>query len=230
MNLGTVLYSKRDKVAGLAAALVLHSLVLFGMWRYQIIPPPSEALAVFVNYITPAVPAKVAEPVAPKPAPARQETAKPVAPQAPQLLTSAAPVSSPVEPISPPIPVAKATPAPVSSPAVPLTVNISLPVAVVPQPVLLKDELSVSCSDRTPPAYPRLSARLGEQGKTVLLVELDEVGRVAKADVKISSGFPRLDEAAVNAVKTWRCSPARRNGVAARSVASQPFNFNLKGR
>jgi protein TonB len=63
-----------------------------------------------------------------------------------------------------------------------------------------------------------------------LLVELDEMGRMITVDVKTKSGFPRLDEAAVNAVKTWRCTPARRNGAAARSIALQPFNFTLKGR
>jgi len=98
------------------------------------------------------------------------------------------------------------------------------------QPIHLKDELSVSCTERPAPVYPRLSTRLNEQGKAVLLVELDELGRVTAATVKTTSGFPRLDEAAINAVKTWHCSPARRNGVPVRSVAQQPFNFILKGR
>ena len=89
--------------------------------------------------------------------------------------------------------------------------------------------LSVSCTVRTPPIYPKLSTRLGEQGKTVLLVELDDIGRVAQVTIKNSSGFPRLDEAAVNAVKSWRCTPARRNGMPVRSFAKQPFNFALKG-
>jgi len=96
--------------------------------------------------------------------------------------------------------------------------------------VLLSNELSVSCTERTPPSYPKQSLRLGEQGKTVLLVELDERGRVVNIAVKTKSGFPRLDEAAINAVKTWHCNPAERNGVAVRAVALQPFNFVLKGR
>jgi protein TonB len=64
----------------------------------------------------------------------------------------------------------------------------------------------------------------------VLLVELDEKGRVVNTDVKTTSGFTRLDEAAINAVKTWHCSPAQRNGLPVRSFAVQPFNFTLKGR
>ena len=228
------LHSKRDKAAGLVAALVLHSVVLFGLWRYQIIPPPSEALTVFVSYINPASPAKTVQPqpVAQKPAqpaPVAQEAPRAVTPAAPQLLVSTAPVTSPTEPVAPPPPVARMIPAPVSSPVVSGPPSVQGGV-VGTQPVLLTDELSVSCTERTAPVYPKQSLRLGEQGKTLLLVELDEFGRVVNIAIKTSSGFPRLDEAAINAVKSWRCSPAKRNGTAVRSVALQPFNFKLKGR
>jgi protein TonB len=102
--------------------------------------------------------------------------------------------------------------------------------AAATQSVLLPGDLSVSCSERISPAYPKLSLRLGEQGRTLLLVEMDERGRVASVSIKTGSGFPRLDEAAVNAVKSWRCAPAVRNGLPVRSVALQPFNFALAGR
>jgi protein TonB len=228
------IYSRRDRTAGFAAALVLHAVVLYGLWSYHIIPPPSEALTVFVSYINPASPAKTVEPTAPKPAapaPEKRPAPQAVAPSAPQILTSAAPATSPAQPVAPPPPVAKADPAPATvSTFVPVGSPGQQGAAAGPQPVLLSGELSVSCSERTPPTYPKQSLRLGEQGKTVLLVELDELGRVATVTLKTTSGFPRLDEAAVNAVKSWRCTPARRNGTAVRSVALQPFNFALKGR
>ena len=44
---------KWDKLTGFTVVLVLHFLALYGLWSYQIIPPPSEALTVFVNYINP---------------------------------------------------------------------------------------------------------------------------------------------------------------------------------
>jgi protein TonB len=228
------LHCNRDKAAGLAAALFLHFILLYGLWSYHIIPPPTEALTVFVSYINPAAPAKVAEPATPKPAPQapeKQAAPRTVAPAAPQLLTSTAPVTSPSQPVSPPPPVANAVPAPVPvSTFVPAESPAQLGGTTGSQPLLQSGELSVNCTERTPPAYPKQSLRLGEQGKTVLLVELDELGRVANVTVKTKSGFPRLDEAAINAVKTWHCTPAKRNGVAVRSVALQPFNFALKGR
>jgi len=188
----------------------------------------------FVSVINP--PSKVTKteppvPSAPRPEPVKREMPRPFVPVAPQILASPKPVTSPSEPAVPPAPVTRVqpTPPPVSLPAVSRSENVSTPVSGK-QPVLLAGELSVSCQERTAPTYPKLSLRLAEQGKTVLLVELDEHGRVATVDVKTSSGFPRLDEAAVNAVKSWRCTPARRNGIAVRSVAVQPFNFALKGR
>jgi protein TonB len=230
----TGLHINRDKAAGFAATLVLHFVVLYGLWSYHIIPPPSEALTVFVSYINPASPAKVVEPTVPKalqPAQVRQEAPRTVTPAAPQLLVSTAPVTSPTEPVAPPPPVAKTLPAPVAvSTFVPAGSPTQQGAVAGSQPVLLGGELSVSCTERTAPAYPKQSLRLGEQGKTVLLVELDELGRVANVLVKTKSGFPRLDEAAINAVKSWRCNPAKQNGIAVRSVASQPFNFTIKGR
>lgn len=201
----------------------------------------------YVSLINPAAPVRVADqvvskpapvsretpkPVATKPAPVRREAPKPIAPVAPQPLVGAAPANPSAEAAAPPVSVVKANAAvaQASPPSVSRSAGVSPPIVAATQPLLHKDELSVSCTDRTQPAYPRLSARLGEQGKTVLLVELDELGRVANVAVKTKSGFPRLDEAAVNAVKSWRCSPAKRNGVTVRSVASQPFTFVLKGR
>ena len=234
-----VLHITRDKVIGFAVALALHSFGLYGLWRYQIIPPHPEALTVFASIIiNPPVAAQHIEPKAAKPlqpAPVKQETLKPVEPVTPKHSVSSTPVSSPNRPFAPPVsPASTVTAAPASAQVSPSSASRSVsappPIASVTQPVFLSNELSVSCTDRTPPTYPKQSLRLKEQGKTVLLVELDEFGHVAKTDIKTSSGFPRLDEAAITAVKTWRCSPATHNGVAVRSSTVQPFNFTLKGR
>ena len=244
MKRGSRLHIKREKAIGLALVLLLHSLGLYGLWSYQIIPPPGEALVVFAHLINPPAAAKRAEPAAPKPAapkpvqlakavPIRREIPRPVPPVQEHLLVSAAPVTSPAEPVAapPPVVVVPAKPAAVSSLA---TAPASRPGPPSgggsgSKPVSLAGDLSLSCSERTAPAYPKLSMRRNEQGKTILLVELDELGRVVNATVRKTSGFTRLDEAAVAAVKTWRCTPAKRNGTAVHAVALQPFNFTLKG-
>jgi protein TonB len=96
-------------------------------------------------------------------------------------------------------------------------------------PVTLSSELSVSCPKLTAPTYPAISRRMGEEGKLVLRVELDENGRIDDAKVIDSSGYERLDTAALTAVKSWQCNPSRRNGQPIRAVALQPFNFVLQG-
>lgn len=63
------------------------------------------------------------------------------------------------------------------------------------------------------PEYPPSSRRAGEAGTVILEVYVLENGRVGEARVKTSSGFPRLDEAAVREVKrSWRLVPGTENG------------------
>jgi periplasmic protein TonB len=94
----------------------------------------------------------------------------------------------------------------------------------------LADELAVYCPQRTPPAYPPQSRRLREQGEVTLRVELDESGQVRAATVLKSSGSVRLDESAHDAVMTWRCTGAKRDGRPVRAVAIQTLAFVLKLR
>jgi protein TonB len=236
MNPVAVINGERDKVAAVAAALLLHSCLLYGLWHFQFTPPLAESLPVFVSLVSLTAPATRAAPVAVKPVqPTRKNQEAPgVSPVVSQPLANPAPLVAPVEQVAPQPPVARAltTHAPVMAPvgARPANVPVVTSAADAPESVIRSSELSVSCPERTPPVYPKQSLRLGEQGKTVLLVELDELGRVSSVAVNTKSGFPRLDEAAINAVNTWRCTPAKRNGVAVRSVAMQPFNFTLKGR
>ena len=203
---------KFEHLAGLLFVLILHGAVLFGLWSYQIIPTPNEAITLMVNLINPQPPE---QPKPPKPEIRKQVKPQPVEPLKPRQLVIETPVTIPEKQVvyaPPPPPVAEVTPIP------------------TPQPVVLTNELSVSCPERAPPAYPRLSMRMNEQGKVVLRVELENDGSIANVTIKSSSGYSRLDDAALNAVKTWRCKPTVRNGVAIQAVALQPFNFTLEGR
>lgn len=59
-------------------------------------------------------------------------------------------------------------------------------------------------TNRVEPVYPATSRRLGEEGTVRLRVLVDERGRPKDVDVLNSSGFDRLDRAAIDAVKRWR--------------------------
>lgn len=95
-------------------------------------------------------------------------------------------------------------------------------------PVMLSSELSVICPVLNAPAYPHQSRQLGESGKLMLKLGLDENGRVKEIQVINSSGYHRLDEAAIAAVKTWRCNPPLHNGQPVRAIALQSFSFVLQ--
>jgi protein TonB len=64
-----------------------------------------------------------------------------------------------------------------------------------------------------------------EQGAVVLQVFLDISGHVVRSEVNRSSGSPRLDEAATQAIQRWRCRPATKDGKPVSAVALQTINF-----
>lgn len=196
--------------AGLAFVLAIHLALLAALWNHRYIAFPDEVAVLFVETIA-AKPPRQKEEAPQSPRPERRRTAAPR--QQPQPVAEV-PVNSTAELVVPPsaptLPVAEAPP---PEPAGPLT---------------LGTEWSLSCPERSAPAYPPLSRRMGEEGTVVLRAELDEEGVVVAVRVVTGSGFSRLDEAALAAVKTWRCTPARRDGQPVRAIALQPFRFVLQ--
>ncbi len=77
------------------------------------------------------------------------------------------------------------------------------------------------------PRYPYSSRRRGEEGRVVLRVRVTVSGAPAEVRVLSSSGFRRLDQAALRAVKSWRFLPARRNGKNVAGSVEVPVTFNL---
>lgn len=67
---------------------------------------------------------------------------------------------------------------------------------------------SLSVTRRVEPVYPPASRRLDEEGVVRLRVLVDERGRPHEVQIAKSSGFDRLDQAAVTAVRRWQFSPA----------------------
>lgn len=78
------------------------------------------------------------------------------------------------------------------------------------------------------PAYPETSRRLGQEGTTILLVEVTSQGEPRLVQIKTSSGFRLLDDAALKAVRRWKFSPARMGSVAIDSQAEVPVRFVIK--
>ncbi|MBK6007413.1 energy transducer TonB [Ramlibacter ginsenosidimutans] len=162
--------------------------------------PPSKP----TRAAEPHVPAhKTPPPPAPKPAAAPE---LPPAPNAPTGLAQPQPTPPPVAAA------AAAAPAPAPAQA---TASVELPVS------------DADYLHNPKPAYPPTSRRLGEHGKVVLRVLIGVDGRAQDATVLESSGFARLDRAALEAARQWRYVPGKRGGVPEPMWVKVPIDFDL---
>jgi protein TonB len=95
-----------------------------------------------------------------------------------------------------------------------------------PQPVLPPRAEAGQLSNPAP-VYPNLSRRLREEGIVVLEILIKADGTVGEIKIKSSSGYKRLDDTAVKAVKQWRYHPATQGGSKIDFWYEQPVEFNL---
>jgi protein TonB len=68
---------------------------------------------------------------------------------------------------------------------------------------------------------------MGIEGRVRVRVLVGENGKVQEVTLDRSSGESALDESALEAVRTWRFEPARRNGTPVRAWAIVPVEFKL---
>jgi TonB family protein len=79
-----------------------------------------------------------------------------------------------------------------------------------------------------PIEYPRWAMRQGWQGNLEIALEILLDGTVGRYHVMKSSGYRLLDEAAVEAVKTWRFAPATKDGKPVLTCIELPVRFQLE--
>lgn len=149
----------------------------------------------------------VSTPAAPAPMP-QTDSVPPAAPDAGPPLPQAAPT------------VVEAPPAPTVAPAPPAP-----PVPAAPRAV---PTTAVRYLVEPEPAYPTTSRRLGEAGEVWLRVEIGTDGRARHVSVQHSSGFARLDESAIAAVRAARFAPYTEHGVALVVWTIVPIAFELQ--
>ena len=203
----------------------------------EITPEPVELKPEPVELVPQPVKPKI-EPIVPHaPRPIerviRPEPAAELAPPPPQMAPPAAPpVVAPVTPLPQPV-VAAPEPAAITIPVPPAPVAVSQPVA---PPVAEVQEITMTAQTLTAvylrnpkPSYPGMSRRLGEQGTVFLRVFITAIGNPTRIELKTSSGYPRLDQAAQDAVQRWKFVPAKRGDQAVDAWVVVPIRFSLKG-
>ena len=80
----------------------------------------------------------------------------------------------------------------------------------------------------TPPAYPGLARKRGQEGTVILQVLVNSKGNVDMLEIDVSSKFSLLDRAALTAVRKWSFEPRKRDEQKVPMWVRVPVTFKLK--
>lgn len=176
------------------------------------------------------------------------EFVAPPAPKVEEPAPVATPEPAPPRPVKQPQkapPVAKASPEPAPQPlaAQPSPQPPAPSMAIQAQPSAPSPAATMSAAPAAParelptsdadylqnprPVYPAMSKRLNEQGRVIVRVLIGEDGRPQNPQVKVSSGFDRLDRAAIEHVMRCRFVPGKVGGVPQAMWHDAPVNYVL---
>lgn len=225
-------------ISGLLVAIVLHGIVLFGFLSYPTQPsePLIKEMPITVSLLTEVPEAPIVEnqpqvqetpalkEVKPKTKPIQQLN-KIINVPTPQPVVSDTPVASPV-----PAEVVNSASEPTDKSAI--TEAKAAPSAVNQAPKVSEDvveppKFGVAYLNNPKPNYPAISRRAGEEGRVLFRVLVNANGEPESVEVSTSSGFERLDSAALEAVKQWRFVPAKRNNQSISAYVTVPISFKL---
>jgi len=171
-----------------------------------------------------APPALKAEPPPPAPqpkvAPVKQVAKKvPAPPPAPQPMAITEPTPAPNAPSGVPTP---HPPAPITD-----AVAAAAPPAPPAPPTVQLPSTEAAYLQNPRASYPPLSRRMGEQGRVLVRVLVGADGTPQKAELKRSSGYERLDLAALDYILKCRYVPGKVGGVPQAMWYDAPVNYVL---
>lgn len=213
------LWKQVKRIGPLGAIILLHLAFFYalqsGLIKKATTMMPKEVFASFITPERAPEPAPPKEQPKPKPktVPIVKKTVTPPLPVPVVETPSPTAVTAPPSPPQPAQPVAAAAPEPSPTPAAPAT----------PRTITS----GVEYIQRPQPEYPAASKRMGETGQVLLRVLVNDKGRSESVQIQKSSGFPRLDEAARQAVQRARFKPYTEDGKAVPVYAIVPIGFQL---
>lgn len=77
--------------------------------------------------------------------------------------------------------------------------------------------------------YPSTSRNLGEEGRVRIRMCIGTNGRVTEASISETSGYSRLDDAALRSTRQYRFRPGTEDGKPVAQCFVQPVAFSLRG-
>lgn len=78
-----------------------------------------------------------------------------------------------------------------------------------------------------PPRYPWQARLKGWEGTVLVRAWVSQEGKVVSVHIQRSSGYPTLDEAALQSIRAWKFRPAQRGGRRLAAVVEVPVTFRL---
>jgi len=151
-----------------------------------------------------------------------RKTPTPEPAPAPMPTESAAPAATPATPTPP------ASTAPSAAPAIPADATPRSNAPAQPAASAAPKEVSHVDCNIAQPDYPAMSMRHNESGTAVVRFVVGVDGHVESVKIQQSSGYQRLDDAALGAVRSGTCHPWKQAGVPVRVAYAQPFVFGLR--
>ncbi|MGE5758325.1 MAG: TonB family protein [Sideroxydans sp.] len=121
-------------------------------------------------------------------------------------------------------------PVPSDEPAPKEEVQPAPQAATPPSPVVLDADPDYRADylNNPRPPYPMVARRMGFHGKVILNVEVLADGKAGQVLLHQGCGHEILDNAALQTVKTWRFTPARRLGQPVTQWFLVPIKFSLE--
>lgn len=204
-----------------SAVLVAHAGAVAALWQQASEPAPADPVVMQAVLLSPPAPVIAPpKPTPPMPAAAKPAEKKPVKPRVKPVV----PVKSTDKPL-----VQSAT-KPVQATPIQAAPSPSKAVAATPAPPTYQAPTAEAQGlNNSAPAYPPTSRKKREQGVVWLQVHVGVQGELLELKLKTSSGFSRLDDAALRAVKQWRFQPALQHGKPVDAWYDLPVRFSLTG-
>lgn len=149
----------------------------------------------------------------------------------PRPVVAVAPTPSPAPPVFVVPPAPPQSPAPEPAAVVEPVASPPAPPALPPSPPPAPKTIAITQVEYlTPPqlAYPPAARRMHEEGAVNVRILVDARGGPQQMSVIRSSGYARLDEAALAAVRATRFKPYTENGVPMPFWVVMPLVFELE--
>lgn len=220
--------SPYTKAAGVLLVVLAHAGLLYMMMGDSEQPVIQEAATpITVSIIAPPAPEPVPEPeVVPIIKPVK--VAKKVVIKPKEVVRKIVPVENPEQPLveATTEPVVEQQQAEVEE-AAPIVEQKLAAKPAAAEEVIEQPQFGVAYLNNPAPSYPRLSRRMGEEGRVLLKVLVSAEGAANLVSIEKSSGSTRLDQSALEAVKRWRFIPARKGGQTLSAYVLVPINFSL---